>query len=118
MTNDEHACSEIVVTAEDGEWLAGFARALVDDRLAACVHSHVQILAIYRWDGAVHDDAQFRAAVHTRTSLVPDVIARADVEHPDLVPCVIALALTGGHPAYLRWIHEETADPTVPSPSG
>ncbi|MEJ7562856.1 MAG: divalent-cation tolerance protein CutA [Ilumatobacteraceae bacterium] len=104
-------CCEVVITAADGMWLDEFAQRLVDERLAACVHSHVGIRAIYRWDGAVHDDPQFRAAVHTRASLVPAIVALADAEHPDDVPCVIALPLVGGHPAYLRWIVDETIDP-------
>jgi periplasmic divalent cation tolerance protein len=29
---------EVVVTAEDADWLAGFTRSLVADRLAACGH--------------------------------------------------------------------------------
>ena len=32
---DEEIC-EVVITAGDAEWLAGFTRALVADRLAAC----------------------------------------------------------------------------------
>lgn len=103
-------CAEIVITAEDQGWLAGFARSLVESRLAACVHVISEVRAIYRWDGAVHDEAQSRLAVHTRSSLVSAIVARADTEHPDLVPCVIAIPIVGGHPAYLRWIHEETID--------
>ncbi len=104
-------CCEIVITADDSDWLAVFARTLVDERLAACAHVIADIRAIYRWAGSVHDDAQSRIAVHSRTSLVPAILARADAEHPDLVPCVIVLPIISGHPAYLRWIHEETVDP-------
>ncbi len=105
------SCSELVITAEDRDWLTDFARALVDERLAACAHVVAEIRAIYRWDGSVHDDAQSRVAVHTRSSLIRAIVARADAQHPDLVPCVIVLPITSGHPAYLRWIHEETVDP-------
>jgi len=104
-------CSEIVITAEDRAWVTGFARALVDQRLAACVHVVAEIEAIYRWDGAIHDDDQVRIAVHTRSTLVPAIVAKTDAEHPDLVPCVIAMPISSGHPAYLRWIHKETVDP-------
>jgi periplasmic divalent cation tolerance protein len=102
---------EVVVTAEDGEWLTGFTRALVEDRLAACGHVVPGMRAVYRWDGAVHDEPQARVGLHTRAALVPAIIERARVAHPDDVPCVIALPLTGGHPDYLAWVVAETREP-------
>jgi periplasmic divalent cation tolerance protein len=99
---------EVVVTAEDGEWLASWTRTLVEERLAACGHVQPAMRAVYRWDGAIHDEPQARVALHTRASLVGEITARADVEHPDAVPCVIALPLTGGHPDYLAWVVAET----------
>ena len=104
-------CVEVVVTAENADWLADFTRSLVEDRLVACGHCVEPIRAIYRWEGRVHDDPQARVGLHTRASLVPAIVARAGREHADEVPCVIALPLAGGHPAYLRWIHEETREP-------
>ena len=106
---DEEFC-EVVITAADAEWLAGFTRALVEERLAACGHQIAGIRSIYRWEGAVHDEPEARVALHTRRSLVEAITARADEVHPYDVPCVIALPLVGGNPAYLRWIAEETRD--------
>ena len=102
---------EVVVTAEDGGWLAGFTRGLVEDRLAACGHVVPAVRAVYRWDGEVHDDPQARVGLHTRAELLPAIVGRARSEHPDEVPCVIALPLTGGHPDYLAWVVGETRDP-------
>ena len=104
---DEEFC-EVVVTGPDAEWLAGFTRTLVEERLAACGHTIGAIRSIYRWDGAVHDEAEARVALHTRRSLVPAIVERTTELHPYDVPCVIALPLVGGHPDYLRWIAEET----------
>ncbi len=102
---------EVVVTAADGGWLARWTRTLVEERLAACGHLQPGMRAVYRWDGAVHDDAQARVPLHTRAALVPAITARADADHPDEVPCVIALPLTGGHPDYLAWVLAETRSP-------
>ncbi len=104
---DEEFC-EVVVTAADAEWLAGFTRTLVEERLAACGHVLAPIRSIYRWDGAVHDEREARVGLHTRRSLVPAIVERAGRLHPYDVPCVIALPLVGGNPAYLRWLAEET----------
>ena len=107
---DEEYC-EVVVTAEDADWLAGFTRTLVEERLAACGHHVTAIRSVYRWQGEVHDEPEARVALHTRRSLVPVIVARTQQLHPYDVPCVIALPLVDGNPAYLRWIAEETRSP-------
>jgi periplasmic divalent cation tolerance protein len=104
---DEEFC-EVVVTGPDGEWLTGFTRTLVEERLAACGHMIAAIRSLYRWEGAVQDEAEARVMLHTRCSLVPAIVARTAELHPYDVPCVIALPLVDGNPAYLRWIAEET----------
>ena len=109
----DHDCVEVVITAESAEWLAGFTRSLVKDRLVACGHHLASIRAIYRWDGRIHDEPQARVALHTRACLVLEIVARADREHADVVPCVIALPLIAGHPDYLRWVRDETREPTT-----
>ena len=105
----DEECCEVVVTAADADWLAGFTRTLVEERLVACGHVTGPIRSIYRWQGAVHDEPEARVALHTRRSLVPAIVARAEQLHPYEVPCVIALPLVGGNPAYLRWIADETS---------
>ena len=100
---------EVVITAESAEWLADFTRQLVEDRLVACGHNIAPIRAIYRWEGKVYDETQARVGLHTRASLVPTIVARADRDHADDVPCVIAMPIATGHPSYLRWIYEETS---------
>ena len=106
---DDDFC-EVAVTAADAEWLAGFTRALVDERLAACGHVLPAIRSVYRWDGAVQDEPEARVGLHTRRSLVPAIVARTADLHPYDVPCVIALPLVGGSPAYLEWIAAETRE--------
>jgi periplasmic divalent cation tolerance protein len=104
---DEEYC-EVVVTAGDADWLAGFTRTLVEERLAACGHQLAAIRSVYRWQGAVHDEAEARVALHTRRSLVPAIVTRTRELHPYDVPCVIALPLVGGSEEYLRWVGSET----------
>jgi periplasmic divalent cation tolerance protein len=77
----------------------------------ACGHQLAAIRSVYRWEGAVHDEPESRVALHTRRSLVPEVVARTAELHPYAVPCVIALPLVGGNPEYLRWVVRETREP-------
>ena len=104
----DEECCEVVVTAADADWLAGFTRTLVEERLAACGHVMAPIRSIYRWRGQIEDEPEARVGLHTRRSLVPAVVARTRELHPYDTPCVIALSLTGGSGEYLQWIREET----------
>jgi periplasmic divalent cation tolerance protein len=104
---------EVVITADNPEWLLDFTRSLVADRLAACGQHVLSIRSIYRWQGAVEDEGEARVALHTRLSLVPAIVERADREHPYDVPCVIALPVVSGNPAYIDWVLSETTDPTA-----
>lgn len=102
-------CVEVVITAESAEWLAEFTRSLVEDRLAACGHNIAPIRAIYRWEGKIFDETQARVGLHTRASLVADIVSRTRHSHADAVPCVIAMPISGGNNDYLKWIHAETS---------
>ena len=106
---EELECVEVVITAESAEWLADFTRQLVEDRLVACGHNIAPIRAIYRWEGKVYDETQARVGLHTRASPVPAIVARADRDHADDVPCVIAPdRISSGHQSYLQWIYSST----------
>ena len=106
--NDE-VC-EVVITGPSQEWVAAFTRQLVDDRLAACGHIITEIRSIYRWEGSVHDEPEARVALHTRRSLIFAIVDRANRDHPYDVPCVIALPIVDGNPAYVDWVLNETAN--------
>ncbi len=106
---EELECVEVVITAESSEWLTDFTRQLVEDRLVACGHNIAPIRAIYRWEGKVYDETQARVGLHTRASLVPAIVSRADRDHADDVPCVIAVPIVSGNMRYLRWVYGETA---------
>ena len=101
---------EVVVTADDAGWLAGFTRTLVEERLAACGHVVEPVRSVYRWDGELHDEREARVALHTRRSLVPAIVARTAELHPYDVPCVLALPVVGGNPDYLAWVRAGTRE--------
>lgn len=105
MTDD--VC-EVIVTADDEGWLIDFTRSLVTDRLAACGH-HQPIRSVFRWDGAIQEERETRVALHTRRSHLDTIIERAQAAHPYDVPCVLALPVIGGNPAYLDWVRDATA---------
>jgi periplasmic divalent cation tolerance protein len=102
---------EVIITADRGDWLVSFTRSLVEDRLVACGQHFAPIRSIYRWDGAIQDDTELRVALHTRASLVQQVIERTRKAHPYDVPCVLAFAVETGNSEYVKWVMEQTSEP-------
>ena len=105
MTTD---ICEVIITAEDAGWLASFTRTLVEERLCACGHNIAPIRSIYRWEGAIHDEAEARVALHTRVDLVPRIVELTVQLHSYEVPCVIALPVLDGNSDYLEWVRAQT----------
>lgn len=99
----------IYITAPDKESAARLARALVEERLAACVNIGAPIESVYRWKGAVETAGEIPMIAKTRRDLVDRLVARVRQLHPYEVPCVIALPVIGGHAPFLQWVCGETA---------
>jgi periplasmic divalent cation tolerance protein len=114
MTDDD-VC-ELVITAPNGDWLIESGRRLVTDHLAAGVHNLTPTRSIYEWQGQLYDHIEARAAIRTRTALVPAIIDRLDDEHPNDVPGVFAVPIVATSPAYRQWILAQTAqaEPLLP----
>jgi periplasmic divalent cation tolerance protein len=104
---------EVVITAPDAEWLVTFSRGLVQDRLAACGQHVSPIRSVYRWQDEIHDESEARVALHTRHTLVPAIVARVSAEHPDRVPCVLALQAISGNDEYIDWVIAQTVAESV-----
>jgi periplasmic divalent cation tolerance protein len=102
---------EVVITAEDEDWLLDFTRSLVSERLVACGQHITPIQSIYRWNNEIQQSSETRVALHTRLDLVPAILERVKREHPYDVPCVLALAVAAANPDYLNWVIAETKAP-------
>src|ERR1044072_6857155 len=64
-----------LVTTTDSEQAAGeLAEAIVAARLGACVHV-MPITSVYRWDGAVTKDAEWRLVVKTAGDRLDELMA-------------------------------------------
>lgn len=99
----------VLLTAGSEEQANRIARALVDERLAACVNVVGPVRSIYRWRGAVEDEREYLLLVKTRARLYPAVERRIKQLHSYEVPEVLALSPQDGSRAYLDWLMESTA---------
>jgi periplasmic divalent cation tolerance protein len=98
----------VLVTAPTAEKAAELARALVEERLAACGNVVPGLRSIYRWEGKVQDDAEALLLLKTTRGRFEALRERVLALHPYQVPEVIALAVDAGSAPYLAWIAAET----------
>jgi periplasmic divalent cation tolerance protein len=85
------------------------ARALVEERLAACVNVVPGLRSVYRWQGAVETADEALLLVKTREAALERVAARVRALHPYTLPEIVALPLVSGLAAYLEWIDDGVA---------
>jgi periplasmic divalent cation tolerance protein len=84
------------------------ARALVDERLAACVTVLPGARSTYRWEGHVEEADELVCLIKTSADRVDALRARLPALHPYAVPELVVIEITGGLPAYLAWVAAET----------
>lgn len=84
------------------------ARALVEQRLAACVNMLPAVQSIYRWNSAVEEAAEVTLLIKTTTARYAALEEAIRALHPYELPEVIAVPVSAGLPAYLGWIAQET----------
>ncbi len=93
-----------LTTLPSAEAAATIARTLVEEQLAACVTIVPGVRSIYRWQGAVVDDAEVLCLIKTTRDRVDALTARLVALHPYDVPELITLPVDGGHAPYLAWV--------------
>ena len=98
----------IYITTDGPEEARVIGRALVDARLAACANVLGPMTSIFRWEGAVQEGEEAVLIVKTTAALVDALTAKVRELHSYDCPCIVALPVGGGNPAFLDWITAET----------
>ena len=80
------------------------ARALVEDRLAACAQVSGPISSIYRWEGKVESSEEFRLTVKFSASRAEEVEMCIAARHPYETPQWVFCPVAGGSEKYLNWV--------------
>jgi periplasmic divalent cation tolerance protein len=97
-----------VSRAEDAERLA---RALVEERLAACVNVVPGVVSVYRWKGAVERDEERLLVIKTTAERVEALKAALPAMHPYELPELVVLPVAGGLGPYLDWVGASVQGP-------
>jgi periplasmic divalent cation tolerance protein len=99
----------IYITSPSREMAEKIARALVEEKLAACVNIIPGVRSIYRWKGHVEASSEVVLIAKSRADLFERLEKRVKELHSYTVPCIVAWPIEKGHKPYLDWLAEETA---------
>ena len=99
----------VTTTLADQTGALELARALVEARLAACVHV-MPITSVYRWEGRLEEQAEWACHIKTTVERAPELYAQIRSLHPYQVPEILTLAVREGDAAYLGWVGESVRD--------
>ena len=83
-------------------------RALVEQRLAACVNILPGMISHYWWEGAVERGDEVVMLIKTRASLAEAARAAVKAGHSYSTPAILVLAIESVDQTYLAWILAET----------
>jgi periplasmic divalent cation tolerance protein len=99
-------CVVLTTTATSAE-AKKLARGIVEARMGACVQIQA-IQSIYRWEGALCNESEFRLSIKTRQAQFAALEHYIRAHHSYETPEIVQLAITAGSVAYLQWIDEGT----------
>jgi periplasmic divalent cation tolerance protein len=99
----------ILSTVPDEKTGRLIARALVEERLAACVTVSPSGRSFYRWQGKIVEESERVLFIKTRAALYKRLEAKLKSLHPYAVPEAISIPVVAGSKKYLSWIEKETA---------
>jgi periplasmic divalent cation tolerance protein len=97
----------VLMTAGSQEEAERIARALVVEKLAACVNVIPGVTSIYHWEGEIQQDQEWLLVAKSRRDVLDHLVRRVQALHSYDLPEIIALPLVGGSEAYLRWLDEQ-----------
>ena len=86
------------------------AHRLISERLAACVNVLADCTSIYHWEGKSETAVEVPVLIKTLEQHYPRLEQLIRSMHPYELPELIAVPISKGLPAYLKWIESETLD--------
>ncbi len=98
----------VLTTTDSAEKANALAGGAVEARLAACAQIDGPITSVYRREGEIRGDQEWRVLYKTTTDHYPALQAHIERAHDYDTPEIIATPITHGSDAYLSWVTSET----------
>jgi periplasmic divalent cation tolerance protein len=107
VTSAESRVTVVLTTLAADADAAAFARALVDERLAACVNILPPMVSTYAWKGSTAVDREQQLVIKTSAERLAALQAWLLAHHPYETPELLVLHAAASD-AYFRWLVEST----------
>jgi len=98
----------ILCMAPDKKSAERLARALLTERLCACVNMIGGVRSLFHWEGKIDIAEECMLLIKTQKRLYKDVERVVRSKHSYSVPEIISCALENVQPDYLAWLFRET----------
>lgn len=98
----------IFVTTANKKEADRIARALIKEKLAACINIIGDVNSLFWWQGKLDSAREILLIIKTRKTLINKLIKKVKSLHSYEVPEIIALPIIAGNRRYLDWINEST----------
>lgn len=93
----------VLTTVANHEDAIRISRTLVEERLCAC--AQIQLIeSVYRWNGALVQDPEFRLLLKTTTNGCEALEARLSELHPYELPAVVRINVDASSAAFEDWV--------------
>ncbi len=99
----------VITNLPDKTTALELAEKLISKKVAACVNLQAECTSIYRWQDKIESTSELPVFIKTLAEHYPRVEEIIKEMHPDELPEIISVSISGGLPAYLQWISDETA---------
>ena len=99
----------VVTSTTDSETAAlTLASAAIEAKLGACAQIVGPVTSVFRWEGAVQTEPEWRVEIKTAADRVPELAEHLRRHHAYDLPEIIATPIEGGSAEYLTWLVDET----------
>jgi len=92
----------IYITAPDKSIATNIAKALIQEKLAACVNISAVMESFYLWEDKLTQSDE--VLIFAKTSKEDALIKRVKELHPYEIPCILSFDVNNGDPKFLEWI--------------
>ncbi|XZE19003.1 divalent-cation tolerance protein CutA [Pirellulaceae bacterium SH449] len=99
----EYSIIQLFTTLDTRESADRVARALVEERLAACVQIDGPICSTYSWQGTIEESTEFRLTVKTCRSKLESLLGSLKKQHPYETPEILWFEVSASE-AYTKWL--------------
>jgi periplasmic divalent cation tolerance protein len=102
----------VLTTCANEKEAEKLARALLDDRLAACVNVIPRMRSLYHWKGTIESADECLLLIKSSRELFEPLSTALRKLHSYEVPELLALPVVDGEPNYLNWLESSIGSGT------